>query len=229
MDFILLLILALAIYFVRKRNKRVNPPYQTNQPYQQPKRRGGCLTKILWVILGLVILTNLVGDKKETKPNRLAQVNETTVEEVEEVEEIEKETTEEEIEATTEETTEETTEDKSDYDLVEMNLQIADSFEESVEFNEQGHDGYEWSQFVYEIELQKSEAVYITTNELFDSLSDEDKTFVLNATERAVNGTIMIATNGQINKHRTVRAFNRDGEEIATSGMFNTTEFEFKD
>ncbi|MGX7104926.1 hypothetical protein [Globicatella sanguinis] len=211
MDLVWILVLiAIAVFARRNRN-----PYRTN-------RIGGLSQKLLMVVLAILAIRVLV-NRSDERPKQVAKVDETTMEVISET------TTVEETEATTEETTEETTEDKTKYDLVEMNLKIADSFEESVEFNEQGHDGYEWSQFVYEIELQKSGAVYITTNELFDNLNNEDKTLVLNSAERSVNATIFLETDGQLDQHRTVRAFNRDGEEIATSGMFNTTEFEFKD
>lgn len=207
MDLVWILVLiAIAVFARRNRN-----PYRTN-------RIGGLSQKLLMVVLAILAIRVLV-NRNDERPKQVAKVDETTVEEITEA------TTAEETEATTEETTE----DKTKYDLVEMNLKIADSFEESVEFNEQGHDGYEWSQFVYEIELQKSGAVYITTNELFNNLNNEDKTLVLNSAERSVNATIFLETDGQLDQHRMVRAFNRDGEEIATSGMFNTTEFEFKD
>lgn len=207
MDLVWVLVLiAIAVFARRNRN-----PYRTN-------RIGGLSQKLLMVVLAILAIRVLV-NRNDEKPKQVAQVDETTVEEVSEA------TTVEETEATTEETTE----DKTKYDLVEMNLKIADNLAESVKFNEQGHDGYEWSQFVYEIELQKSGAIYITTNELFDNLNNEDKTLVLNSAERSVNATIFLETDGQLDQHRMVRAFNRDGEEIATSGMFNTTEFEFKD
>lgn len=240
MDLIILLAIGVAVLVARRRNRRFNPPYQNTQPsppYQPPIRKRGCLTKILWLIVGLVILTELFGDTEDKNTNRIAQVEETTVEEittevttVEETTVITTEATTEEI--TTEETevtTEESSEASSDYDLTEINLKIRDSFHEAIEFNNAGHDGYEWTQFIYEIELQDTNAVYITTNAEFDYLSEANKTFILNSAERAVNGVIVIATNAKIDEHRMVRAFNRDGEEIATSGMFNTTEFEFKD
>ena len=126
MDLIILLAIGVAVLVARRRNRRFNPPYQNTQPsppYQPPIRKRGCLTKILWLIVGIVILTELFGDTEDKNTNRIAQVEETTVEEIAtEVTTVE-ETTVITTEATTEEITTEETEVTTEETTVILTLE----------------------------------------------------------------------------------------------------------
>lgn len=115
---------------------------------------------------------------------------------------------------------------KLPYDLAEMNAKISDYFNESVLFNQQGHDGYEWTVFVKEIELQESEAFHVTITDEFKLLSNEDKTLILQNVHNAARVPIFLQTEKQRNHY--IAAYDSNGEKVANSKMTNVLEYEFK-
>lgn len=178
----------------------------------------------IWIVIlaGVVKALGLSPDKPEQKSNTNGVT--TTSESVTTIESTTLETTT--LEITTEEitTVAETTE-KLSYDYLEMNSKIIDSFEESVSFNEQGEDGYEWTQYVYELELQESGAVHVTVEDTFIDLSEEDKTFVLNSVNNLVNMEIFLVT--EETKSYYITANDRDGNKVAQSEMLDFLKYKF--
>lgn len=112
------------------------------------------------------------------------------------------------------------------YDIGEMNVKITDSFNESVEFNQQGEDGYEWTAFISEIKLKENGAINVTVNEAFSTLSDNEKTETLNSISRSVNAVIFIETGED--KSYFITAHDQSGNKVAQSKMTNPLKYNFE-
>ncbi|HEP1823775.1 TPA: hypothetical protein VB895_001273 [Streptococcus suis] len=137
------------------------------------------------------------------------------------------ETTEE--SSTAENSTAEETEPSSEtvaYDVAEMNVKITDSFNESVQFNQDGHDGYEWTSYIYEIKLKDNGAINATVNDNFSTLSDTEKTEVLNSVSRVVNMVVFLET--EEDKSYFITAYDRAGNKVAQSRMTNVLKYKFE-
>lgn len=112
------------------------------------------------------------------------------------------------------------------YDVGEMNVKVTDSFNESVEFNQQGADGYEWTAYIYEIKLKENGAIDATVNETFGALSDSEKTEVLNSVSRSVNAVVFIETGED--KSYFITAHDQSGNKVAQSKMTNPLKYNFE-
>lgn len=112
------------------------------------------------------------------------------------------------------------------YDVGEMNVKVTDSFNESVEFNQQGEDGYEWTAYIYEIKLKENGAIDATVNEAFGTLSDSEKTEVLNSVSRSVNAVVFIETGED--KSYLITAHDQSGNKVAQSKMTNPLKYNFE-
>ena len=123
------------------------------------------------------------------------------------------------------ETTEASSE-KATYDVAEMNVKISDSFNESVQFNQEGVDGYEWTAHIYELKLKDNGAINATVNDSFSTLSDTEKTEVLNSVSRAVNMVVFLET--EEDKSYFITAYDQSGNKIAQSHMTNVLEYDFE-
>lgn len=137
------------------------------------------------------------------------------------------ETTEE--SSTAESSTAEETEPSSEtvaYDVAAMNVKITDSFNESVQFNQEGHDGYEWTAHIYELKLKENGAINATVNDSFSILSDTEKTEVLNSVSRAVNMVVFIETGED--KSYFITAYDMSGNKVAQSRMTNVLKYKFE-
>ena len=131
--------------------------------------------------------------------------------------------------STSESSSTETTEQSSEkvaYDVAEMNVKITDSFNESVQFNQDGHDGYEWTSYIYEIKLKDNGAINATVNDNFSTLSDTEKTEVLNSVSRAVNMVMFLET--EEDKSYFITAYDQAGNKVAQSHMTNVLEYDFE-
>lgn len=116
--------------------------------------------------------------------------------------------------------------EKVSYDVAEMNTKITESFNESVQFNQEGHDGYEWSAYVYEIKLKDNGAINTIVNDNFSTLSDTDKTEVLNSVSRAVNMVVFLKTGED--KSYFITAYDQAGNKVAQSHMFDVLKYDFE-
>ncbi|MDW8743146.1 hypothetical protein Q7W37_08920 [Streptococcus suis] len=137
------------------------------------------------------------------------------------------ETTEE--SSTAESSTAEETEPSSEtvvYDVAEMNVKITESFNEDVQFNQEGHDGYEWTDHIYEIKLEENGTINATVNDSFSILSDDEKTEVLNSVSRSVNSVVFLET--EENKSYFITAYDMSGNKVAQSRMTNVLKYKFE-
>ncbi|MGF0111881.1 hypothetical protein ACQRDX_04900 [Streptococcus sp. SGI.013] len=116
--------------------------------------------------------------------------------------------------------------EKVSYDVAEMNTKITESFNESVQFNQEGHDGYEWSAYIYEIKLKDNGAINAIVNDNFSTLSDTDKTEVLNSVSRAVNMVVFLKTGED--KSYFITAYDQSGNKVAQSHMFDVLKYDFE-
>jgi hypothetical protein len=123
------------------------------------------------------------------------------------------------------ETTEASSE-KATYNVAEMNVKISDSFNESARFNKEGADGYEWTAHIYELKLKDNGAINATVNDSFSTLSDAEKTEVLNSVSRAVNMVVFLET--EENKSYFITAYDQAGNKVAQSHMTNVLKYDFK-
>ncbi|MBF0788151.1 MULTISPECIES: hypothetical protein [unclassified Streptococcus] len=139
------------------------------------------------------------------------------------------------VQSSTTETKEETSEstevtepssEKATYDVAEMNVKITDSFNEAIQFNQDGHDGYEWTSSIYEIKLKDNGAINATVNEHFSTLSDTKKTEVLNSVSRMVNMVVFLET--EKNKSYFITAYDQAGNKVAQSHMTNVLKYNFE-
>lgn len=131
--------------------------------------------------------------------------------------------------STSESSSTETTEQSSEkvaYDVAEMNVKISDSFNESVQFNQEGADGYEWTAHIYELKLKDNGAINATVNDSFSTLSDTEKTEVLNSVSRAVNMVVFLET--EEDKSYFITAYDQAGNKVAQSHMTNVLEYDFE-
>lgn len=115
---------------------------------------------------------------------------------------------------------------KAKYDVAQMNVKITDSFNESVQFNQDGQDGYEWTAHIHELKLKDNGAINVTVNDSFSSLSDTEKTDVLNNVSKAVNMVVFIETGED--KSYFITAYDTAGNKVAQSHMTNVLKYNFK-
>ncbi|WP_371399962.1 hypothetical protein [Streptococcus pyogenes] len=162
--------------------------------------------------LGFVLQALGLAPKTETPKTPTVAVQNTTTEA--------KEETSESTEAT------EASSAKATYDVAEMNVKISDSFNESVQFNQDGADGYEWTAHIYELKLKDNGAINATVNDSFSTLSDTEKTEVLNSVSRAVNMVVFLET--EEDKSYFITAYDQSGNKIAQSRMTNVLEYDFE-
>lgn len=132
-----------------------------------------------------------------------------------------------EIKNTQQNTTEQSDETtkKVNYDIAAMNVKIADSFNESVQFNQDGADGYGWTTFITNIELNENEAIHAIVSDNFSLLTDEEKTEVLNRVSSTVNMVVFLET--EIDKSYFITAHNSSGDKVAQSKITDVLEYKF--
>lgn len=114
---------------------------------------------------------------------------------------------------------------KVDYDVADMNVKITDSFNESIQFNQDGADGYEWTAYINEIKLKDNGAVQVTVSDDFIILDDAQKTEVLNHVSTTVNMVVFIETSE--NKSYFITAFDTNNTKVAQSKVTKVTEYKF--
>ena len=177
----------------------------------QKNKKGGCLSVIL-ALLAIGFVVNLfTGGNKETTKTESAKTEQTST------------SSSSESSSSDEGTTEPSSAVK--YDVAQMNVKITDSFNESVQFNQEGHDGYEWTAYIYELKLKENGAINATVNDNFLTLSDAEKTNVLNSVSRAVNLVVFLETNED--KSYYITAYDKSGNKVARSKMLKVLEYKF--
>ena len=112
------------------------------------------------------------------------------------------------------------------YNVADMNVKITDSFNEAVQFNQGGEDGYEWTAHIYEIKLKENGAINATVNDSFLNLTDTEKTEVLNSVSRAVNAVVFLET--EENRPYFITAYDTNGNKVAQSHVSNVLKYSFK-
>lgn len=116
--------------------------------------------------------------------------------------------------------------EKVSYDVAAVNVKITDSFNESVQFNQNGEDGYEWTAHIYELKLKDNGAINATVNDSFSALSDTEKTEVLNSVSRLVNMIVFLET--EEDRPYFITAYDQAGNKVAQSHMTNVLEYDFE-
>ncbi|WP_368385052.1 hypothetical protein [Streptococcus dysgalactiae] len=114
---------------------------------------------------------------------------------------------------------------KVNYDVADMNVKITDSFNESVQFNKDGADGYEWTTYISELKLNDNGAIHTTVTDDFLLLDEAQKTEVLNHVSSSVNMVVFIETSED--KPYFITAFDVNNNKVAQSKVTKVTEYKF--
>lgn len=114
---------------------------------------------------------------------------------------------------------------KVSYDIADMNIKITDSFNESVQFNQDGADGYEWTAYISEIKLNENGAIHTIVTDDFLLLDDTQKTEILNHVNTSVNMVIFLETSED--KSYFITAFDSNNNKVAQSKVTKVTEYKF--
>lgn len=115
--------------------------------------------------------------------------------------------------------------EKVSYDIADMNIKITDSFNESIQFNQDGSDGYEWTAYISEIKLNENGAIHTIVTDDFLLLDDKQKTEVLNHVNTSVNMVIFLETSED--KSYFITAFDSNNNKVAQSKVTKVTEYKF--
>lgn len=107
-----------------------------------------------------------------------------------------------------------------------MNVKITNSFNESVQLNKDGYDGYEQTSYIYEIELKDNGAIDATVNDNFSTLSNIEKTEVLNSVSRVGNMVVFLET--EEDKSYCLTTYNQAGNKVEQLHMTNVLEYDFE-
>lgn len=170
------------------------------------KKKMGCLGNAVFIIIVLVVLfPSIFNNKNDSSDDSDSATSEQIT--------------------TFESDIEETQTSSQDYDLGELNSKVLDSFIESGEFNQQGADGYEWTVYVKDIEINNKEAIHVNVFNDFMLLDDSSKTEVLDSVQRCVGLQYFLLTENQRSFYTT--AYDESGNKVAQSEMFNLNSYKF--
>ena len=114
----------------------------------------------------------------------------------------------------------------NEVDPTEFNGDISDSLVEAQNFNADGIEGYEWSYYVSNLEIQDSGALYITVVDDFYALDQTEQQSVLKSAESSVNTVIFTKTENEYDLKRSAKAFDESGQQIAEKYFGDEFKFE---
>lgn len=114
----------------------------------------------------------------------------------------------------------------NEVDPTEFNGDILDSLEEAQNFNADGIEGYEWSYYVSNLEIQDSGALYITVIDDFYMLDSSEQQSVLKSAERSANTVIFTKTENENDLKRSAKVFDESGQQIAEKYFGDEFKFE---
>lgn len=114
----------------------------------------------------------------------------------------------------------------NEVDPTEFNGDISDSLIESQQFNAEGTDGYEWSYYVSNLEIQDSGALYITVIDDFYMLDSTEQQSVLKSAESSANTVVFTKTENENDLKRSAKAYDESGQQIAEKYFGDEFKFE---
>ncbi|WP_273478517.1 hypothetical protein WJ437_09150 [Ignavigranum ruoffiae] len=117
------------------------------------------------------------------------------------------------------------TEKQTEYDLTEMNIAISNSLIEAHEFALTDNDYY-YHSIVEELELQDNGALHVIVTDDFYLMSEEEKTLVLQTANNIAKTQIFLKT--EKDESLFITAYDKNGNKVAQSKMFNVTEYNFE-
>ena len=170
------------------------------------KKKMGCLGNAVFIVIVLAVLFPSIFNNKNDNSD---DSDSATSEQI----------------TTFESEIEETQTSSQDYDLGELNSKVLDSFIEASEFNQQGADGYEWTVYVKDIEINNKEAIHVNVINDFMLLDNSSKTEVLDSVQRCVGIQYFLLTENQRSFYTT--AYDESGNKVAQSEMFNLNSYKF--
>lgn len=207
--------------------KKRNRQSRTERHQTSSKKKGKSWIKWIIALALIAAVGSALGNNDDTEqqsPENTTTTEATTVNETTLEETLSADATSEQV-ATFESENEETQTSSQDYDLGELNSKVLDSFIEASEFNQQGADGYEWTLYVKDIEINNKEAIHVNVINDFMLLDDSSKTEVLDSVQRCVGLQYFLLTEIQRSFYTT--AFDESGNKVAQSEMFNLNSYKF--